>query len=379
LLTIIAVLVVFSVLILIHEMGHLFVAKKAGIKVEAFSLGMGKRLCGIKIGDTDYRLCLFPFGGYCKMAGEDPSEAKGSQDEFGAKPVGYRFWVVVAGSLTNYIFAFILFSAIFMMGVPTLTSKVGQVLNGYPAEKAGIKSGDKIVSINGKPVVYWDDVLAAIKEFSVSGNELDVKVKRNDQDVALKIKPELSKVTNIFGQTITRPMLGVAPQNEFLPVSYDPFTAVKNAWGQLVTITAMTYKMIWLLLTGGMPLKGTLSGPIGIAYFIKDAAHMGIVPLMLITAHISLALAIFNLLPFPVLDGGHVVFLLIEKLRGKPVSVKAQEMVSQVAVILLITFAVFVSWQDVLRFTPVGKLKMFKQDNSASIQSGTSEKVETKK
>jgi len=154
---------------------------------------------------------------------------------------------------------------------------------------------------------------------------------------------------------------------------------VKNAWGQLVTITAMTYKMIWLLLTGGMPLKGTLSGPIGIAYFIKDAAHMGIVPLMLITAHISLALAIFNLLPFPVLDGGHVVFLLIEKLRGKPVSVKAQEMVSQVAVILLITFAVFVSWQDVLRFTPVGKLKMFKQDNSASIQSGTSEKVETKK
>lgn len=361
-LTAIIVLIVFSVLVVIHEAGHLIAAKRFGIGVEVFSVGMGKKLFGVKVGGTEYRVSLFPIGGYCKMAGEDPNEAKGMEHELGSKPPGHRFWVMVAGSLTNYVFAFILFSVIFMMGVPTLSNKVGELLQGYPAQSAGIVKGDRIVEINGMKIKYWDDVLLAIKEGSSKETPLNIKLERNASMLDLKVQPKISEMTNIFGQKISRPMLGIGPENEILSVSYGPVKAIQLGGEKLIETTVMTYKMIWLVLTGGVQVKDSLSGPIGIVYFIKEAAHMGMIPLLIITAHLSLALAIFNLLPFPVLDGGHVIFLLIEKLRGKPISIRAQEAITNVALVFLITFAVFVSWQDVKRFTPVGKMKAFNQE-----------------
>lgn len=347
--------VVFSVLILVHEAGHLFAAKKAGIRVDAFSLGMGRRLIGINIGGTDYRLSLIPFGGFCKMAGEEPGEAKGAEDEYASKPVGHRFWVIVAGSLTNYIFAFILFSIIFMIGVPTLSNQVGQVLKDYPAEKAGIKVGDTVIAINDKSVVYWEDVVNAIKSGSMQESPLKIDLKRGESTMTMFVKPEISTVKNIFGQTISRPLLGIAPIEKTLSVKYGPFMAVYHGGKRLLDLTALTYKGIWLLITGGMPVKNSVSGPIGIAQIMGQAAHMGLVPLLIITAHVSMALAVFNLLPFPVLDGGHVIFLAIEKLRGRPLSMKTQETITQGAMILLIAFALFVSWQDILRLRPPGK------------------------
>ena len=354
LITVIIVLIVFSVLIMIHELGHLFAAKKAGIKVEAFSLGMGKRIFGFKKGDTDYRLSLIPFGGYCKMAGEDPDEAEGHEYEFAEKPVGHRFWVIAAGSITNYVFAFILFWIIFMIGIPTLSNRVGQVLKDYPAEKAGMRVGDRITSINGNKIEYWEDIVGTIKKESAENSVLDIEVMRDGKDVGLAVTPDIQEVTNIFGQTISRPMIGVAPVSEVMAVSYDPVRSAYYGGKRLIALTGMTYKGIWLLLTGGMPIKTSVSGPIGIAHLIGQAANMGIVPLLIITAHVSMALAIFNLLPFPVLDGGHLIFLGIEKLRGRPLSLKVQEIITQVALVLLIAFAVFVSWQDLLKFTPLG-------------------------
>jgi len=362
LLTWIIVFIVFSVLIIIHEAGHLVAAKKAGIAVEVFSLGMGKRLFGIKIGETDYRVSLFPFGGFCKMAGEDPSEAQGKEYEFGAKPVGYRFWVVVAGSLTNYVFAFLLFSIIFMIGAPTLSNEVGQVLNGYPAKKAGIEPGDRIVAINDRKIEHWEDILIAIKEESSGEAPLDIGVERDGRLMEFRVKPAVSEVTNIFGQEISRPMIGIGNREKIVSVSYGPLRAAYYGGERLLQLTAMTYRFLWLLVTGGIDMKTSpASGPIGIAYFIRQAAHMGVVPLLLVTANISMALAIFNLLPFPILDGGHIVFLLIEKLRGKPVSVRVREIIAQVAFVLLIAFALFISWQDAIKFTPLGKMRFFKK------------------
>ena len=363
-LTIFVVLAVFSVLILVHEAGHLLTAKKFGIDVEVFSLGMGKRICGIKRGGTDYRISMIPFGGYIKMSGEDPSEASGGEGEFASKPVGQRFWVVASGALTNYIFAFILFCIIFMIGVPTLSNEVGQVLNSYPAEKAGIKVGDEILSINGEKMEYWDDIVKAIREKS-SGEQvtLDMELLRDDQAMTVKVIPDIYTVTNIFGQTISRPMIGIAPQNKVLSVRYGPLRAVYSGGQRLIALTGMTYKGIWLLITGGMPVKTSVSGPIGIAHIMGQAARLGIVPLLIITAHVSMALAIFNLLPFPVLDGGHIIFLIIEKLRGRPLSIKVQEVVTQVALVLLIAFALFVSWQDIIKFTPLGGRQTVASDN----------------
>jgi len=355
LLTIILVIVVFSVLILVHEAGHLLAAKKCGIRVEAFSLGFGKRLCGIELGGTDYRISLFPFGGYVKMAGEDPSEATGEEGELYSKPPGRRFWVMVAGSLTNYVFAFLLFSIIFMIGVPTLSNEIGQVLKEYPAEKAGIKVGDTILSINAQKTVYWDDIVNAIKKGSVGAASLEIEVERDERIFMIRVKPAISEVTNIFGQTISRPMLGIAPKDKILPVSYGPVRAIYHGGKRLLILTGMTYKGLWLLLTGALPVKQSVTGPIGIMHLIGQAAHMGIVPLLIITAHVSMALAIFNLLPFPVLDGGHVIFLALEKLRGRPLTPKVQENITNVAFIILMTLILFVTWQDLLKFTPLGK------------------------
>ena len=353
-LTAIIVLVVFSILIILHEMGHLLAAKKFGIGVEVFSLGMGKRLFGRKIGETDYRISLIPFGGYIKMAGEDPGEVSGKDNELPSKPVGQRFWVMASGAFTNYIFAFILFSIIFMIGVPTLSNEIGQILKGYPAEKAGMKVGDQILSIDDKKVEYWDDIVARIKEESAAKESLRFELLRDNKVISIDIKPHISQVTNIFGQTISRPMIGIAPKDKILSVSYDPPRAVFYGGKRLLALTGMTYKGIWLLVTGGMPIKTSISGPIGIAHLMAQAARLGFVPLLIITAHISMALAIFNLLPFPVLDGGHIVFLAIEKVRGRPLSVKTQEVITQAALVLLIAFALFVSWHDLLKFTPFG-------------------------
>ena len=315
LLTVIVVFLVFSVLILIHEAGHLIAAKKADIVVEAFSLGMGRRLFGVEIGGTDYRISLIPFGGFCKMAGEDPDEAEGKDYEFNSKPVGHRFWVIVAGSLTNYVFAFLLFCVIFMIGVPTLSNEIGQLLKGYPAQAAGLMVGDKILSINGNKTEYWEGVVGGIKDNYKEGNPLMFRIDRGGKLLDVSVKPDISTVKNIFGQTISRPMIGIAPRNKILSVSYNPVEAVYHGGMKLLGLTAMTYKGLWLILTGGMPLKSSVSGPIGIAHLIGQAANLGIVPLLIITAHISMALAIFNLLPFPVLDGGHIIFLFLEKLR----------------------------------------------------------------
>lgn len=353
--TVLIVIAVFSVLILIHEAGHLIAAKRAGVRVEVFSLGFGKRLFGIKKGDTDYRVSLLPLGGYIRMAGEDPSEASGEDYELSSKPVGKRFWVITAGAFTNYVFAFLLFWVIFMIGIPTLSNEVGQVLKGYPAQDSGIMVGDQVLSINGIKTEYWDDIVGAIRKDPALDDVMDFRVMRDGKERTIGIKPEISTVTNIFGQTISRPMIGIAPQSKVLSVAYDPFRALYHGGKRLFVLTGMTYKGIWLLITGGMPIKSSVSGPIGIANLMGQAAKLGIVPLLIITAHVSMALAIFNLLPFPVLDGGHIIFLSLEKLRGKPLSIKAQEIITQAAMVLLIAFALFVSWQDVLKFTPLGE------------------------
>ena len=330
------------------------VAKKAGVRVEVFSLGFGKRLCGVEIGGTDYRVSMVPLGGYVKMEGEDPSEARDTANGLYSRSVGARFWIMASGAITNYIFAFLLFWVIFMIGVPTVSNEVGEVLKGYPAETAGIRTGDVILAVDGNKVEYWDDIVGAIKQGSKQENALDFGVLRDNKEISLKIKPDISTVTNIFGQEISRPMIGIGPKNKILSVSYGPVKAFYYGGKKLLFLTAMTYKGIWLMITGGMPLKSSVSGPIGIMYFMNQAAKLGIVPLLIITAHVSMALAIFNLLPFPVLDGGHIVFLAMEKISGRPVSAKVQEYLTNAALVLLIAFAVFVSWQDVLKFTPLG-------------------------
>lgn len=346
LISIIAVIVVFSIMILSHELGHFWMAKKMGVMVEVFSFGFGPKIKSFKRGGTEYALSLIPFGGYVKMAGDELSgKIEGKEWEFYSKPVYKRFNIIVAGSLMNYILGFLLFSLVFMLGSPIPTARVGRVLEGYPAEKAGIRADDLILSIDGKEVKYWEDVLAAIHNKEEGG--IKVIVEREGNKHEFNVLGRLEDAKDILGKPIRKTMIGVAPSNEAVFVKYGFFRAIAMGGETVWKITMVTYQAIWGMIIGAVSVKA-MAGPIGIFAMTGKAASMGIIHLLHISALISVSLAIFNLLPFPILDGGHILFLIIEKIKGRPVSAKAQEIAQNAAFVLLITFVLFISWNDIL-------------------------------
>ncbi|MCQ9207506.1 MAG: RIP metalloprotease RseP [Omnitrophica bacterium] len=353
-LTALFVFIVFSILIIVHELGHMFVAKKVGVGVEKFSLGFGRKLFSVNRGGTEYIMSIFPFGGYVKLAGDNPLECKGAPEEFFSKSVFKRFLIIVSGPVTNYIFAFLIFTAIFIIGVPTRTTTVGRLLPDYPAETHGIREGDRIFEIEGKKVEYWDDLVAIVRK-NVAEVPLRFKIERQGKVLDFDIAPKVIKTKNIFKQETRIGMIGIAPREEIVLVRHNLFEAVYLGGERLITLSAVTCKGLWLLVTGGLPVRESVTGPIGIAFLIGKAAKLGILHLLVLMAHINVALAIFNLLPFPILDGGHIAFLVIEKLRGKPVSLKTQEIVGQVALYALIAFALFVSWNDITKLASFRK------------------------
>lgn len=342
-------LIVLSILILVHEFGHFIVARKLGIKVERFSLGFGPKIFSIKGKETEYCVSLLPLGGYIKMAGESPDEKlSGKPHEFLSRKPGERFWVLFAGPFLNYVLAFLIFCFVFMMGSPTLTSKVGEVLKDYPAYDAGIKKGDRIVAIDGKDVKYWEDITQIIHK-KLEG-DIILTIEGRHRRFGVTIKPEVKITKNILGQEIKIAMIGIAPSDEIISVKYPPFKAIALGGKKLWSFTSLTYKAIYRMLTGGLAVRESLTGPVGIFFITREATKLGFVYLLQIMALISASLAIFNFLPIPVLDGGHVIFLAIEKIRGKPLSPKVQERIVQIFVYLLIALAIFIIYNDLVRF-----------------------------
>jgi len=344
----IVVIFVFSVLILVHELGHFIFARLSGVRVEKFALGFGKKLFGVKKNDTEYLINLIPLGGFVKLAGEEPGERKGFDYELQTKSPIKRCGIFAAGSVFNYIFAFILFFFLYCLGTPTLTAKVGSVIPDYPAAKIGIKEGDKILSVNGKTLSYWDDVVKEIRA-DKNGAMLSIEVLRDGTEMNFKVMPSLINTENIFKQKVTFVGIGIGPGEEVIMLKSNPIKAVGLAAEHVWFFTVATYKGIWFLITGAMPIKENVGGPIRIVEVLTKTIQYGPLSVMSMMATISLALALFNLLPFPILDGGHILFLAIEKIRGKPLSVKTQDMITQVAFVLLMAFVVYVSYFDTAR------------------------------
>ena len=343
-----AVVFVFGTLIFVHELGHFFFARLFKVRVEKFALGFGKNLWNVKKGDTEYKLNLIPLGGYCKLAGEDPTEKTGKSDELQSLPPGKRFWVFLGGSLFNYIFAFLLLVMIYCFGSPKMTNVIGETLPGSPAQKVGIKAGDKVIAINNNPTQYWDDVLIQIRK-NASENPMDIKILRGQMTVDLKIVPAEIQGIDVFKKKKKILGLGIAPSGETILVKNNPLKAVVFASEHVWFFTKTTYKGLWYMITGQMPVKDNVGGPIRIIQILSKTVQYGIVSVIGMMATISMALAIFNMLPFPVLDGGHVVFCLIEKIRKKPLSVKSMDVMANTAWILLLSFVIYVSYFDARR------------------------------
>jgi len=346
----ISFIAVLSILVIIHELGHFLVAKRNGVKVEKFSIGFGPKVFGIKRKDTEYLISAIPLGGYVKMAGDSFEDSLTGQPwEFYSKSPGVRARIILAGPFLNYVLGFVLFSLIFMIGSPMLTSRVGELLEGYPAAEAGIKAGDAIVAIDGVRVEYWEDLTAIIRK-KTTGRPVNLLVNRDGGELSVLVAPKIEEKKDIFGNTEKIALIGVKPSQEVINVKYNFIESIYLGAKKLFFLTYMTFKAIFYMLIGRMSVKDSVTGPVGIFVLTGKAAELGIVYLMQMMAVLSSSLAIFNVLPIPVLDGGHLFFIAIEKLRKKAVSPKTQEAATQVGLYLLIALMILVFYSDFVKF-----------------------------
>ena len=332
-----------------HEFGHFIVAKKTGVRVEKFSIGFGPEIFGFTKGGTRYQVSLIPLGGYVKLAGETEAEGiKGEKWEYMSRSVGERARIIFAGPLLNYMLAFFIFSFVFIAGSPTLTATIGGVVPDYPAEAAGIREGDKILEINGESISYWDDVTRIVH--TNREPRIELVIERDGRSMDLTVQPKSEDLKTIFGSKKRVGLIGIRPAETIVYVKYGFIESFYMGAKKLFTLTYITYRALWAIVTGAVAFKDSVTGPVGIFYMTGQAAKLGIVYFLQLMGVISASLAIFNLLPVPVLDGGHLSFLAIEKVRKKPLSYKLQENIAQVGLVLLLCLMAFVFYSDFMRF-----------------------------
>jgi regulator of sigma E protease len=341
-------LVVLCVVILVHEFGHFIAARRCGVKVEVFSLGFGPKIIKKKVKDTELCLCLIPFGGYVKLAGDNREEFKGRPWEYFSQSIFKRAKIIFFGSFLNYISAFLFLWLVFFLGYPQLSTKVGEVMKGYPAEDAGIMIDDEIIKVNDTDTKMWPELQEAIA--SKKGTNITLTVKRSEKLVNINIVPRKEELENQLGEKKEIGIIGVRPKGEVIFMRYNIAKASVLGLEKLLYLTAMTYKSIFYMIVGKISTKEAITGPIGIFHITQDAARYGIIAVIHLMAIISMSLAVVNLLPFPVLDGGHIFLLLLEKIRGKPLNNKLEENINQVGLYILFTIFVLIIINDFGRY-----------------------------
>jgi regulator of sigma E protease len=352
---IISAIIVLGILVFAHELGHFLLAKRLGVGVLTFSLGFGRKLIGRKIGETQYQISAVPLGGFVKLIGENPEEAVKEEDRprsFSAQPIWKRALIVSAGPFFNFFLAAVLFFTVNLSGIPYFPPKIGEVSPGLPAEKAGLKKGDLVLSIDDVGVSKWDDLSKIIRDSK--GKELLMKVKREGETLEIKVAPQPSKVKNVFGEEVQTVMIGITPMEEILVEKVNPFVALGMGFVQTWNGIKLTVVSIVKLIERVIPAK-TIGGPILIAHLAGEQAKRGMVSFILFMAILSVNLGVINLFPIPVLDGGHFLFLGLEAILRRPISIKKMEMAQQIGLIFIILLMVFAFYNDLLRiFSPGG-------------------------
>ena len=337
-LTILAAIFVFGVLVTVHEFGHFITAKMTGMRVDEFAIGFGPKIYQQKDGETLYSLRAIPLGGYNKIAGMDPDDPV-EPNAFNSKPIPARMLVILAGALMNFILPIILFSGIFMVeGRMQLVNEpvLGTVVDEMAAARAGLKAGDRIVTIDGKNVETWTDVVLNLRKAGTE--EVTLTAERNGVLQTYKMTP-------MFDKDAGRPLIGVSPK--FSKESLGFFGSIKEGFIYTKDIGLSMVSGLYRIVSGNAPAD--VAGPIGVAQMAGQVAEKGLLPLMNFVAFLSINLGVINLLPLPALDGGHFVLLLLEALRGKPLGGKAMTNIQMVGVALILALTVFSTFKDITR------------------------------
>ncbi len=351
-------LLVITVLVFVHEMGHYSVARWNGVRVEVFSIGFGPEIFGwTDRHDTRWKISAIPLGGYVKMFGEMLTPVAGAEDEssplspaeravsFNAKRLGQRVAIVAAGPIANFVFAVLVFAVLFAtLGQSYTQPKVDKVLPGSVAEAAGFQPGDVFKSIDGTAIERFEDVQRIVGLRPEV--PLVIVVLRNGQEVTLNATPALEEIEDRAGNKHRVGRLGVGRDSKDR-VRHDPATAVWQAAKETMHITMATLTAVGQMITGARPAD-EIGGPIRIGKMIGDVAKYDMANVIRFAAIISINLGLINLFPIPVLDGGFLLFYLVEAIRGKPLGARAQEYGMRLGLALVLTLMAFATWNDLL-------------------------------
>lgn len=337
-LTILAAVLVFGILVTVHEFGHFITAKLTGMRVDEFAIGFGPKIYQQKDGDTLYSLRAIPLGGYNKIAGMDPDDPV-TEDSFNSKSIPKRMLVILAGALMNFILPIILFTGIFLVqGMDKMVNEpvLGSVMTGMAADRAGLKAGDKILTINGQSMQNWRDIVVNLR----ANGEKEVTLQAERQGVVktYTLQPEYDKEAK-------RALVGITPK--FEKVNMSVAESVKEGFSYTKYIIVAMMDGLAKIITGKAPAE--VAGPIGVAQMAGQVAEQGLLPLMNFVAFLSINLGVINLLPLPALDGGHFVLLVLEGLRGKPLGSKAMNNIQMVGVALILALTIFSTFKDITR------------------------------
>ncbi len=338
---------VLGILIMFHELGHFLAAKAVGVRVYEFAIGFGPKLFSWRRGETDYSVrLLLLLGGFTRMAGMEPGE-EGSHDpldegrKFNRKSVGQRSLVILAGPLLNYVIAMLLFFLVF--AAVGLHERVGdqavvwRVQPGQPAALAGIEPGDRVLSVNGESVPDWDTMVGLVQ--GSLGKPLEIAVQRDGRTLNFRVTPAPNRLDPRLG------MIGIEAQLRVVRFSVPE--AAKMAISQTVVMSGAWFSSIALMIQ--RKVSADLVGPVGIVRMVAQATAVGPAQLLSLAGALSVTLGIINLLPFPALDGGRLVFLLIERLRGRPLDPIRENFIHFIGFALLMLLALLITFHDIQR------------------------------
>ncbi len=346
--TIISAIIVLGVLIIVHEFGHFIVARFFNVKVLKFSIGFGPKIFGVKGKETEYLVSAVPLGGYVKLYGEENDDEVIDEPEraFSMQSPMRKIAIVSAGPFFNLLFALLIFILFNLIGFQTLSTIIGDVKDGYPAKLSGLQKNDKIVKINEKPIKTWEEISSIIK--SNKGEPLKIVFEREGKLYYTIVTPRVEKVKNIFGEDVNVSVIGIVSSDKLVRVSYSPLQSIIRGFNQFNELTKLTLLTVYKLLNRTVPVS-SLGGPIMISQMAGETAKSGLSNFIAFMALLSVNLGILNLLPIPVLDGGHIILFLIEAIIKRPLSQSFKEAYIKIGItiIVLLTFTVF--YNDIMR------------------------------